>query len=613
MGISRFFIAAGLTAGACLACPRSAPAGNVLYNFNANDGGWTVTSGSLTPPEQPWEWTGGPSVDEGGWQARRGNEGAGTGTYLQSPCLVVDNVGGSYVRMDIRHRFDFGPASAPLALGQVQYRINDGDWLGIRTSDFSSTAGKIPPSYANPPAPFIDTTSVPSGKPYGVEAWVGTTDKFDQGDHQISQFTLDFPPYPLGPGDEIQFRFLMGTQVSSTKPQIDWEINRVQIDGVYECPEPAGIALALIGGLSCLLAGRVRRSCRNLVAARGMRRLVVGGIALACAGMFVAASAVRAEVVYNFDLSNGGWTASTSGPVLASNRWTYASGSSPNHWGMKASGVDSISVATGNILTSPTFSGIVDGVPAKSARISLSHNFYLPPSGVGGPTPIATGQIEYRLNGAGAWIGLPLAAFTSGSSVLVDDPIFGPSPFKDPLDPTKTRYVDQTAFVAATYLTPTGTSAVPILAPGGASFVGMSTGYATKYVPSQAFLDTATGLPSSGITSLAVRLVEANFGASCPTNAGWNARFVQVDFSSTDTPLPEPGTIVLCATGALSIFAARSFRKGLHHRPSSPSVSPCTTTLPPVSVAPMIGLSGQSIWWANWLGAMASPPSQKMA
>ncbi|MCE9630154.1 MAG: hypothetical protein K8S94_05460 [Planctomycetia bacterium] len=144
---------------------RCVQAGNVLSNFNVSDEGWTVTSDVLVAPQVPWTWTPGPSVNQGGWQAWRGNDATGSGTHLVSPCLEVDNVDGSSVRMDIRHRFDFsGTASNPLlALGQVQDSINDGPWQGIRTRGFLATSEKIPPLATNPPTPFPATTNVPAG------------------------------------------------------------------------------------------------------------------------------------------------------------------------------------------------------------------------------------------------------------------------------------------------------------------------------------------------------------------------------------------------------------------------------------------------------------------
>ncbi len=555
-------------------------AGNVLYNFNANDGEWTVVSGT-TPTAQPWEWTGGASVNEGGWHSRRGNDPAGSGTYLVSPCFVVDDVDGEYVRMDIRHRFDFGTAENPTGLGQVQYQINNGDWLGIRTADFLATSGKIPPSYLPTGSPFIVTTSIPSaGAPHDVDAWVGKTVKFDVGDHQDSQFTLDFsiPPsptsYPIAPGDEIRFRFLMGPLVDLDPAQINWEINRVQIDGVLLCPEPGGIALALAGG-GVLLLGMTRRRLRWLTS---LQRSAAGGVVTAVAIVAWVAfgmTAAKADQLFDFQLTSGSWTKSHEGFVPSSFRWTYFSSGSTSdpRWSVKAMGVDGINAATANHLTSPSISGTTGEGPAVNARISIAHNFLLPPSGTGGPLPISLGQLSYRLNNSGPWIGLPLEAFSSGTNLNNDDPVFGPSPFKNQLNPSDPFYVDQLAFVAPTYLTPSGTStsALPYVSPDGAAFVGQSNGWLSSlYVPSQALLNFDTGLPLSGITSLELRLTNANLGGNCNNNEGWNVRMVQVDFSSQQPPVPEPGTLALAMIGVGGVLAARARRRWKRSLPGSP-------------------------------------------
>ena len=77
-------------------------------------------------------------------------------------------------------------------------------------------------------------------------------------------------------------------------------------------------------------------------------------------------------------------------------------------------------------------------------------------------------------------------------------------------------------------------------------------------MPSQAFLNINTGLPLSGITSLQLRLTNANLGGNCNNNEGWNVRMVQVDFSSEQPPVPEPGTFALAVIGVGGVLAARA-------------------------------------------------------
>jgi len=561
----------------------SARAGNIIYEFNQGPDGWTATSGTLSSPQRPWEWNNGVN----GWSAYWGNEAPGSGTYLVSPLLCVEPDGSSdnakFVRLEMLHLFNFGTGTNPATLGQAQYRVNFGPWLGIRSDDFDPHNNNPPehyrPLYADPPTPFINSTVYPLPTPvdgWPVAAWDGATNNFAQGQHKESNFTLNYftgDPlyYPIVPGDFIQFRFLMGTLVSSTAslPEMNWEITKVEIKGVVECvPEPGGIALAIAGG-GVLLLGMARRRLRWLTS---LQRSAAGGVVTAVAvvaWVVFGATAAKADQLFDFQLTSGSWTKSEDGFVPSSFQWTYISGSDPR-WSVRAMGVDGVNVATANHLTSPPISGLVDGAPSVNARISIAHNFLLPPSGTGGPRPISLGQLSYRLSGTSPWVGLPLSAFTSGGDLNVDDPVFGPSPFKNELDPLDPFWVDQTAFVAPTYLTPSGTSALPYVAPDGGSFVGQSNGWESLYVPSQAFLNINTGLPLSGITSLELRLTNANLGGDCENNEGWNVRMVQVDFSSEQPPVPEPGTLALAIIGVGGVLAARARCRRNRLLPGSP-------------------------------------------
>lgn len=270
--------------GACLALSAIVfPAGpawglNVNFPFNSADGGWTVVNTGSIPLTSQWEWTADePSSTEGGWHVRRGEELQGTGTYLLSPCFFIDGNDGvekkNSIYFEVYHRFAFGGGTTgdPLvALGQVQYRINGGTWLGIRTDDFvTSPLDHVVPLHASPPSPFIATTTEPPPAPtppgsYAVNAWDGETKDFGIKDHQPSAFELNFGTapgdYTFAIGDEIEFRFLMGTQIPlSGTTQLVWELNSVQIKGVTICPEPGGMVLAAAGLVVVGAGWRARR------------------------------------------------------------------------------------------------------------------------------------------------------------------------------------------------------------------------------------------------------------------------------------------------------------------------------------------------------------------
>jgi hypothetical protein len=210
MGIAR--VSAVLAIAVVSLAVASARAGNIVYEFNQGPDGWTATSGTLSSPQRPWDWDDGVN----GWRAYWGNESPGSGTYLVSPLLCVEPDGSGdnakFVRLETLHLFNFGTGTNPATLGQVQYRVNFGPWLGIRSDDFDPQNNNPPehyrPLYADPPPPFINSTVDPLPTPPGdwpVAAWDGATANFAQGQHKASNFTLDYFTgnplyYPIVPG-----------------------------------------------------------------------------------------------------------------------------------------------------------------------------------------------------------------------------------------------------------------------------------------------------------------------------------------------------------------------------------------------------------------------------
>lgn len=266
----------------------TASAGNITYSFNANPGvGWTVGNIGAVSGTSPtaWEWTAGASVNEGGWHSRRGPESPVAATTLVSPYYQVDNVGQHEVRMEILDRYDFPTitGTVPVALGQVQFNVNNGPWLGIRTADFNTDANHHFPTYGNPPTTTPETllasTSEPQPSPLGgwpVQAFAGATPNFAAGKHHDATFTLAFPPdggYTLGPGDWVRFRFVMAIQSPDTgTPTINWEINKLQIDGISAVvvPEPGGVTLAGLGAMVGAVVVRQRRRRHGAAAGGGI-------------------------------------------------------------------------------------------------------------------------------------------------------------------------------------------------------------------------------------------------------------------------------------------------------------------------------------------------------
>jgi len=532
------------------------------YNFNTSPGGWTTGPGQ-------WEWTELGS-NEKSWKLLLSGTNP-SANYLYSPCFTVT---GDAVRFDFQeHRFNFGTSGTvpPITYlppaGQVQYTLDGINWQGVPLPLWSDTGPDVPPTLN--PADLLPTTTALLDTGY---AFQGMSAGYDAPNPAFVKSGFDLAP---AIGSTLQFRLLgdLGGQTFSADPDNPpWDVDIVQIKGVVPgpcVPEPGTLALVGIGG-GLLAAGRLRRSMRGR-AGRAARESIVMGMLMAAAvlGLAVAAAPpARADVLFDFQIDgNGGpqsggqvvaWSGTyqaVSGSVPPANRWTYVS-SGDKRWSVRAMGVDSLAATTVAQLTSGTFSGLVDGVPSLFARISLAHNFLLPPS-VTGPRPIALGQLQYRLSTSGSWLGLPGSAWTSGGSVNTDDPVFGPSPFKNPLDPLDPFFVDQTAFVPPTYVTPTASPLIPIVSAGAASFVGQSNGWSSLYVPSQAILSVP-----AGITTLQLRLSDANLGGNCDNNEGWNVRMLAVEFNPPDQPpVPEPTTLALAAAGGGAMAAVRALRR----------------------------------------------------
>jgi hypothetical protein len=526
------------------------PVNAVNYNFNNGPEGWF--GGNFNTVATNWVWDGAPTA--GFWTVDGESRPLGdvSANYLYSPILCATKDG---ITIEVLHLFNFATLTGtsgtiPTGLGQLQYRVLSSG-SGFQASPITYTG--IVPTYP---------VTAPPTFPLEVGlAWEGQSPEFGSLAYKNTKGDI-----PLLDGDVFQVRFVnahLGPYDPSYNPSPAWRINEVRFTNVVECvPEPGALALAAIGGVAALGLRLRRTRWTRMLGRSAFAGIVLALLAVAC--VLAVPPAAKADVLFDFQLSNGGWMKSHQGFVPSSFRWTYlASGTSSDpRWSVKAMGVDGVNVATANHLTSPLIDGLIDGQPSVNARISIAHNFLLPPSGTGGPRPISLGQMSYRLNNSGAWIGLPLSAFTSGGDLNVDDPVFGPSPFKSGTA-SNPLYVDQTGFVTATYLTPSGTAALPWVAPDGASFVGQSDGWSSLYVPSQAFLNIDTGLPASGITSLELRLTNANLGGNCDANEGWNVRMVQVDFSSEQPFVPEPEAWALAVMGGAGALAARGrFRRG---------------------------------------------------
>jgi hypothetical protein len=117
----------------------------------------------------------------------------------------------------------------------------------------------------------------------------------------------------------------------------------------------------------------------------------------------------------------------------------------------------------------------------------------------------------------------------------------------------------------------------PLLATGGA-WKGQSPGWLSgQFVLSEVTLDGGLSIGDQ----IQFRFLNANLGVEC-TGGGWDVSRVDV----TGQFLPEPGGLALAgiAAGVGGCLGLRRRLRRRHQRASSPSVSPLTNTLPPVSI-----------------------------
>lgn len=108
-------------------------------NFNADDGGFTVTN-SATAPAGPWTY----SAVTGRWSAN-GGEGltVGLASLLHSPTLTVTEAGP--VVLTLNHRYNLEFSTGPLVRwdgGQVRLSVNGGSYTTVQATNFTANGYK---------------------------------------------------------------------------------------------------------------------------------------------------------------------------------------------------------------------------------------------------------------------------------------------------------------------------------------------------------------------------------------------------------------------------------------------------------------------------------------
>ncbi len=342
-------------------------------------------------------------------------------------------------------------------------------------------------------------------------------------------------------------------------------------DSIISVPEHSTVGLALVaacGGLGLALARRRPRGGR--VRRGGAWRL---GVAAAVGLCLLTAAPARAVPVvpvipvanYDFSIDGQGWTSQTftyfspTTPVAGSsvNHWTYAAAA--DVWEVDPKAVFSSAAWIVNTLTSPVIT-----IPAQVDQLDfvIRHRFNFPTNITTG-NPVVAGEVAWRFYDP-AKPNAPFQPFLPAkfATGAVSPPYQSLSPYPDWVPPNYT----------------VGSFGVPPLLATGGAWKGQSPGWLSgQFVLSEVTLDGGLSIGDQ----IQFRFLNANLGVEC-TGGGWDVSRVDV----TGQFLPEPGGLALAgiAAGVGGCLGLRRRLRRRHQRASSPSVSPLTNTLPPVSI-----------------------------
>jgi hypothetical protein len=204
----------------------------VVYDFDANDGGFVVTT--PIPFDGPWVY----SPGTGSWRTDgQGpeNQHANT-TDLTSPALVMSTASQVFLSFDHRYSFESGDWDG----GAVFVSLNGGPFTYLAGSTFTSNG-------------YNGTVLANSvSQLHGQQAFVS-----DSPGHNLSSYitsVADLGSFAAGNNIQVLFRAAYDTNTRGISP--NWELQKVSLS-VQVIPEPPGVLLIAIG--VCALALRARR------------------------------------------------------------------------------------------------------------------------------------------------------------------------------------------------------------------------------------------------------------------------------------------------------------------------------------------------------------------
>jgi hypothetical protein len=193
--------------------------GQSSFNFNADDGGFTVASGG--PVETVWTYGATAGVGGNGAWFVNGTTNQGTPSYsiLTSPALTVSTTGSATLSFD--HRFSFEYDGTRWDGGQVQMSLNGGAFTTVALGYTGTITG--------------------NGILSGQQGFNGDSAGYATPSYITSTATLG----SFTAGDSITIRFVGAWDEFATGTVPNWVVDNVSVSNVA-VPEPHTYA-ALLG------------------------------------------------------------------------------------------------------------------------------------------------------------------------------------------------------------------------------------------------------------------------------------------------------------------------------------------------------------------------------
>lgn len=214
----------------CLTAMVGQNQAGVVEEFDSTNGGFSVVN--IGPLENEWTWTPGSWLVNG---TENAYEYTPTSSALNSPVFTVIQTG--LVTMQFEHRYSFEfDGTTRWDGGQVRVSINGGPYEPVLEANFT----------ANGYDGVITGNNILNGQ----EGFNGTSAGFAQGAFITSAVSGTFST-----GDQVSVQFIGAWDEAAKGFEPNWEIDRLEIQGVV-IPAPGAL---LLGALGMGLVGWLRR------------------------------------------------------------------------------------------------------------------------------------------------------------------------------------------------------------------------------------------------------------------------------------------------------------------------------------------------------------------